>query len=194
MSRNPGDPTVVDLFTPGGLLNQRTLHVILYGGPGVGKSTVAAGVFAKLKQTGVRVELITEYAKDLVWEGRLDQTWQPRIAMEQAWRMERLEGQVAVTISDGSPLNSLVYSDCTPELRDWILADYRNRRTVAFQLVRDPLRAYDTAGRSQTEVEAREVDRLVDAMLTSNRITRRVVSNPAGYRIARAIRDELRRG
>ena len=37
----------------------------LFGGPGTGKSTGAAYIFAKLKMCGVNCELITEFAKDM---------------------------------------------------------------------------------------------------------------------------------
>ena len=46
-----------------------TLIVNLYGGPGSGKSTGAAYLFAKLKMAGVDAEYVTEFAKDKVWEG-----------------------------------------------------------------------------------------------------------------------------
>ena len=44
------------------------LVVNLFGGPGCGKSTVAALLFGKLKQHGVNCEMALEYAKDKVWE------------------------------------------------------------------------------------------------------------------------------
>lgn len=47
-----------------------TLYVNLYGGPGTGKSTGASYIFSKLKLAGVEAELVTEYAKDLVWEAQ----------------------------------------------------------------------------------------------------------------------------
>lgn len=37
------------------------------GGPGSGKSTTAAGVFYNIKKKFIHAELVTEYAKDLVW-------------------------------------------------------------------------------------------------------------------------------
>lgn len=40
----------------------------LYGSPGSGKSTAAAYIFSKLKMKGVECELVTEVAKDLVWD------------------------------------------------------------------------------------------------------------------------------
>jgi adenylate kinase family enzyme len=42
----------------------------LFGGPGSGKSTLAAGLFERMKIQGLSVELVTEYAKDMVWERR----------------------------------------------------------------------------------------------------------------------------
>ena len=42
--------------------------VNMFGVPGAGKSTGAAFVFAKLKMMGINAELISEFAKDKVWE------------------------------------------------------------------------------------------------------------------------------
>lgn len=44
--------------------------ICLYGGPGVGKSTLAAGLFYRLKVLGYNCEMNREYIKDWVWEGR----------------------------------------------------------------------------------------------------------------------------
>lgn len=47
---------------------KNTLLVNLYAGPGAGKSTGAAYIFAKLKMAGVDCEYVSEYAKDRVWQ------------------------------------------------------------------------------------------------------------------------------
>ena len=47
---------------------KRTKIVNLYGGPGTGKSTTAAALFAEMKIRGVNCEYIQEYAKDKAWE------------------------------------------------------------------------------------------------------------------------------
>ncbi len=44
--------------------------VCLWGGPGTGKSTTAAGLFNLLKKQGYNAEMNREYIKDWVWEGR----------------------------------------------------------------------------------------------------------------------------
>lgn len=51
---------------------KNTLVVNLFGEPGAGKSTGAAYVFAMLKMAGVDAELVTEYAKDKVWESNTE--------------------------------------------------------------------------------------------------------------------------
>ena len=48
---------------------KETLVVNLFGGPGTGKSTMMAGIFAKLKSLGYEC---LEFAKELVWENRLE--------------------------------------------------------------------------------------------------------------------------
>ena len=42
--------------------------VNLFGAPGAGKSTGAAYIFAMLKMAGINAELVTEFAKDKVYE------------------------------------------------------------------------------------------------------------------------------
>lgn len=42
--------------------------VNLFGTPGSGKSTGAAYIFSQLKMAGINAELVTEFAKDKVWE------------------------------------------------------------------------------------------------------------------------------
>ena len=44
----------------------------LFGAPGCGKSTIASGLFYKMKINGYSVEYVTEYAKDCVFEERLN--------------------------------------------------------------------------------------------------------------------------
>lgn len=83
----------------------------LLGGPGCGKSTTAAGLFYKMKLQHGSVELVTEVAKDLVYDNRLDflaqrQEW---VLAEQHLRLKRLEGHVDYAIVDSPLLLSLVY-------------------------------------------------------------------------------------
>lgn len=145
------------------------LRVYLYGGPGTGKSTTAALVFGQLKQHGLNAELVTEYAKDLTWEKRFNAlAYQPYMAGKQMWRMERLEGQVDVAVSDTSPLLSMIYGkDLHEGFCDWLSDDYRSHPTLNFMLMRDLERTYNPQGRNQTEEEARALDQAIRQMLWS---------------------------
>jgi len=86
----------------------------LIGPPGAGKSTTAAGLFFLLKLDGLKVELVTEYAKDLVYENRLQYLDQLYIFAKQYRRLSRLIGVVDYVVTDGPLLLSLYY--CSKDL------------------------------------------------------------------------------
>jgi hypothetical protein len=86
----------------------------LIGPPGAGKSTTAAGLFSLMKLRGLKTELVTEYAKDLVYEKRLSNIDQNYIFAKQHRRLSRLKGVVDYVVTDSPLLLSLYYTD--PEL------------------------------------------------------------------------------
>lgn len=88
------------------------LIINLFGAPGAGKSTGAAYVFSQLKAAGVNAELVTEFAKDKVWEGtKAVFENQAYIFGKQYFRISRLEGKVDVVITDSPILLSAFYND-----------------------------------------------------------------------------------
>lgn len=136
------------------------LIVALYGGPGTGKSTTAAMLFAELKLAGYNAELVTEYAKDLTWEQRRATLGnQPYVTAKQLWHLDRLSDQVDVIITDTSPLLALIYGhDLMDEFKAYIKADWKARSTLDIFLRRDPKRGYNPRGRSQTATQATKLD------------------------------------
>lgn len=80
-----------------------------FGAPCVGKSTLAAGLFYRMKKEGYNVELVTEFAKDLIWENSLE-TLSDHLYLlaNQNRRIERLKGKVNYVITD-SPLLLVAY-------------------------------------------------------------------------------------
>lgn len=148
------------------------LIVALYGGPGTGKSTTAAMVFGILKQASYSVELVHEVAKDFTWEER----WatlnnQPYVVCKQLRNYDRCYGKVDAIITDTSSLLGLIYGNdgMTPEVahafRNFIVADWKARRTLNVFLRRDPARGYDTAGRKESEQEALALDARIEQLL-----------------------------
>lgn len=145
------------------------LIVNLFAGPGAGKSTLAAATFASLKASGVCAELVTEFAKDCVWEGREGPLrCQPYVFGEQLWRLERLRGRgVEVAVTDSPILLAALYGrGSVPPSFANLVVDYALRERPLNVRVRR-VKPYDPRGRLQTEEEARklddEIDRLVDA-------------------------------
>lgn len=141
---------------------KKTLIVNFYGGPGAGKSTIAARVFSELKNMGITCELITEYAKDVTWQkGFHVLSNQLYIFAKQQHRIWRVDGQVDVILTDAPLLHSLIYGqdDSSEAFKHLVWDEYFKRPTFDIYLNRGA--SYDTTGRSQTLEEAQRIDRII---------------------------------
>src|SRR5439155_22000906 len=132
----------------------KTLNVNFYAGPGAGKSTLAAGLFAELKSRGVNCELVTEYAKDKVWEESFgvfrDQLY---VFAKQAHKIRRVLGKVSVAISDSPLLLSMYYAKGESVFfKDLVLDEHRGLRSLNYYVLRT--KRYEPSGRTQTESQA----------------------------------------
>ena len=143
----------------------KTLYVNLYGGPGTGKSTSMAYVFAHLKNAGVCAEIAPEFAKDLVWG---DQTAvlgdQLYVTATQHHRLWRLKGKVPVVVTDAPLWLAPIYCDNDPKIV--ALIPELNRElgdSLHFMLRR--VKPYEAAGRLQDEGQARALDREIRNLL-----------------------------
>lgn len=142
-----------------------TLLVNLFGGPGTGKSTTAAGVFHQLKLQGVNCEMALEYAKDKVWE-ESEQVLDNQLYVfgKQFHRVWRLLGKVDIIITDAPLLNSILYyEDKNPFFPEMVLFEHNrlNNLDVLLERVKD----YNPAGRLQTEEKARALDNKIKGIL-----------------------------
>jgi len=134
--------------------NKRLKVINLYGGPGTGKSTTAAALFAKMKRAGYNVELVTEFAKDLVWTERNKELGdQIYIFGKMYHKLWRLVDKVDYVITD-SPLPLSVYYDHEniPNFKELVTTMYNSFDNYNFELTRHF--KYQTEGRYQTESEA----------------------------------------
>lgn len=88
------------------LLSRPMKLVNLFGGPGSGKSTAAASIFSLLKSEHIPVELVGEFAKELIYLGNEVQLVNQVFVMGSQYRKQKdLERYgIEIAISD-SPLN-----------------------------------------------------------------------------------------
>lgn len=89
------------------------LVINLYGGPGSGKSTTAAGLFHTMKKKNMKVELVTEVAKEFVYDNCLEMLRDQMLVLAlQNHRLERLrDTEVEYVISDSPLLLSAFYGE-----------------------------------------------------------------------------------
>lgn len=137
-----------------------TLVVNLFAGPGAGKSTMAAGLFHRLKTEGVNCELVREYAKDLEWRGHremLTDAGQIYVFAKQLKRFQDVDGKVDIIVTDSPILLSAVYGKslsntfCQLVLEE--VAKFNNMNVILKRV-----KPYVRVGRSQTKQQAEDLD------------------------------------
>lgn len=152
------------------------LNINLFGGPGTGKSTTAAGLFAEMKAAGFKVELTQEYAKDLVYSEchnvLKDQFF---VTANQNHRVQRLHGKVEYAIHDSPIILGAIFSEYTGALRsayEWfIIALFKSYTSVNIFLVRDVIaHPYQGYGRNQDLDEAIILDEAIKSLLKKHSI------------------------
>lgn len=148
---------------------KNTLVVNLLGGPGVGKSTLTALIFAKLKDAGVDCEMASEFAKELVWEQR-NETFKDELYIfaKQAHRLFRLNGKVDVIITDRPLILTCFYAQNDKALSRFCVDRFEQYNNLNYLLVRE--KTYNPNGRNQTEDEAKVVDIGIKSILASYEI------------------------
>jgi thymidylate kinase len=148
---------------------QNTLFVNLISGPGAGKSTTAAKVFAMLKDEGISCELIREWVKDAVWEeNQCVLTDELKIFAEQNHLQHRLNGKVSVVVTDSPLIMKLYYQPKEFDMTDLVLRVANQYNNLNIFL--DRKKKYVTAGRIQTEIEAKEIDTALRHLLVKHHI------------------------
>lgn len=148
---------------------KKTLVVNLLAGAGCGKSTNASRIFVALKDMGIDCELVSEFAKDLVWEERTatfgDELY---IFAKQNHRLHRLNGKVDVIITDAPLLLKLMYMPKDLDFTPLVLDVYNQYENMNYILNR--VKPYNPNGRNQTENEARAYDQKIRSLLDKHNI------------------------
>jgi tRNA uridine 5-carbamoylmethylation protein Kti12 len=147
------------------------LVINLFGAPGVGKSTTAAKIFSRLKDLGIKSELVTEFAKDLVWEESFNLlNNQIYVFANQHMRLLRLKGKVAVAVVDSPLLLSVYYDRAKNEhLKNLCLHEFDKFENCNIYLNRT--KEYMQYGRTQSELESNLMGGEIKKFLVDNNVS-----------------------
>lgn len=135
------------------------------GGPSCGKSTYAAELYAKMKHSGYKVEMVREFAKEWAWEGRkIGPFDQISILGEQIRRESSLFGKVDYIITDSPAVLGAFYFDYNHNevfMNEMVKSyyNYSEDQGVEFcNFVLPRKKDYDPSGRYETEAQAKQID------------------------------------
>jgi hypothetical protein len=138
----------------------------LFAGPGSGKSTTAAGLFYLLKNAGSNSELVTEFAKQLVWQERHatfgDQLY---ILAKQNHKLQTLKGKVEFAVTDSPLLLSNIYApkEYIGGFDVLVNNTFDSYDNLNFFIRR--VKPYNPVGRNQGEMVAKEIDVIIKKYL-----------------------------
>ena len=152
------------------IVKHKAKVINLFGGSGIGKSTLAAKLFSTLKEKGLECELVTEFAKDLVWEERKQAlSCQPYVFGEQLRRQCIVGDKVDYIITDSPLLLSAIHDkDRDEDFKRYILKTFNKFDNINFLLNRSV--PYNENGRVETEEQAKEIDNRILNLLNENNI------------------------
>jgi len=144
---------------------RKTFIINFIAGPGAGKTTIAALVFAKLKIKGYVCEYVQEYAKTLVWTKEFETLNNQYYVSDKQYNLfSSMVGEVDFIITDGPLVHGLYYNrhnlDNTSNIEkteQMILDRMSKLNNINIFLKRGGF-VYEKEGRMQTESEALEID------------------------------------
>jgi predicted ATP-dependent serine protease len=154
------------------------ININLFAGPGVGKSTIAAELFSTLKRQHKKVELVTEYAKDITYRGDYNTlSDQLYLLGKQHNKLHRLLKHDLDIIVHDSPfvmgINYVMEDQHIPInlFKQMTLELFNSYRNINIILMRNPNVEYQQIGRNQTLEQAIELDNKITSFLCDNNIS-----------------------
>ena len=160
-------------------MSKKTFVVNLIGGPGIGKTTLSALIFAKLKMHPNKyvVEYVQEYAKQLVWTKNFDiLNNQHYVSQYQYKLLKQMNGQLDFIVTDGPIIQGIYYNlhnrentSNVDKTEKAILEWHHEFYNINIFLKRGGF-DYEAQGRLQNEEEAKEIDVILKHLLKQNDI------------------------
>lgn len=156
--------------------------VNLFSEPGAGKSTGGSYIFSMLKMLGVNAELVTEFAKDKVWEDtETPFKNQAYIFGNQYFRISRCADKVDVIVTDSPLPLSIVYNEteCLKENFNQVVMDvFNSYNNMNYFLHR--VKPYNHVGRHENEDEAANLRTTIERVLEERGINCQHINGDIG--------------
>lgn len=149
------------------------LVINLFGVPGAGKSTGAAYIFSQLKIKGVNAELITEFAKDKVWENN-EEVFKNQAYLfgKQSFKMSRCRDKVECIVTDSPLPLSIFYNKdevLGEDFNKTVMNVFNSYNNVNYLLIRT--KPYNPVGRHQNEEESNALKAPMVSLLNNREIS-----------------------
>lgn len=152
---------------------KNTIIVNFFGAPGSGKSTLASELFAKLKKLDVDAELVSEFAKELVWDER-SETFKDEIYIfaKQHHRLFRVNGKVDVIVTDRPLLLTCLYNNVygskSRNLDNLVSEEFNKYININYLIERD--KKFNENGQNQNEESSNYLHIQLKQILDNNDI------------------------
>jgi hypothetical protein len=158
-----------------------TKIINFFGGPGIGKSTQASGLFTEMKKHHMSVEYTYEFPKEVAWEGNISQlSDQFFITANQHRNISRLYGKVEYIIVDSPIILGCFYEQrygkgypasfySNAGLSNFLWRLFKDYNNINILLKRNE-ETYDQNGRIQSLQESQEIDDDIKTTLLINSI------------------------
>jgi len=173
---------------------KEAIVVNLIGGPGCGKSIMAAKLFEKLKLKYISCDISMEYIKRKLREKALKVIEsQIYIFGKQQFQLFTMKDEVEVIITDSPLILSAIYdkTQCK-HLKALILKEFKAYKNFTYFIERDDSVEYEQEGRYQDLKGAKEVDRSVKKFMDDHKIPYKIVNGIGKQSRKEIIQDILK--
>ena len=177
-------------------------RINLYGGPGAGKSTTAAELFAKLKRMGVNIELVTEYVKSWAVLNRVVQPLDQILLLGKQTNYEHrfLSHGTDHTVTDSPVFLGACYADfyagevgLGPHIASIHAIYEKEYPSLNIYLDRGD-KPYDPQGRYQSYEDALALDKFIRRRLEEEKISFKVMKFDEPDAILELVLDKINGG
>lgn len=142
------------------------LVINLFGGPGSGKTTMAAELFSSLKKLHFEVELVTEFAKDLIMQNNPDALeHQFYVTGVQAHRIWSASRKMDVVVVDSPILLGPIYDKRNSPTLKKLCIEYHNELNNLNILLSRQVFAHSMTARVHSLTESVGLDNRIHRLL-----------------------------